>query len=56
MVFYRPRRHEGRWGKAALLFFGQIANLPLLFATVGLVTVPLLWLRGIIDAVAGARG
>jgi len=46
--------YGGRWGKGLLMFFGQAANLVLLFATVGLLSVPALWLWGIIDAYAGA--
>ncbi len=46
--------YAGRWGKGLLMFFGQMANLVLLFATVGLFSVPALWLWGVIDAYAGA--
>ncbi len=46
--------YTGRWAKAALLFFGQLANLVLLFATIGFFSVPLLWLWGVVDAWAGA--
>lgn len=46
--------YEGRWLKGLLMFFGQILNLVLLFATVGFFSVPLLWLWGIVDAFAWA--
>lgn len=46
--------YTGRWGKGFLLFFGQVANLALLFATVGFFSVPLLWLWGMVDAFAAA--
>ncbi|RJQ08075.1 MAG: hypothetical protein C4551_05915 [Bacillota bacterium] len=45
--------YGGRWAKGLLLFFGQMANLVLLFATVGFFSVPLLWLWGIVDSFAG---
>lgn len=46
--------YTGRWAKGFLLLFGQLANLVLLFATVGFFSVPLLWFWGIVDAASGA--
>ena len=47
--------YGGRWAKGLVLFFGQLANLVLIFASVGVVSVPALWLWGVVDAFAGAR-
>ncbi len=47
--------YNREYGKAAAFAVGQFLNLALIFASLGLVTVPLVWAWGIWDAAACSR-